>query len=636
MKHIVVGTAGHIDHGKSTLVHALTGTDPDRLKEEKERGITIELGFAFTTVGDTRVAFVDVPGHERFVKTMLAGVGGIDCVMLIVAADESVMPQTREHFDICRLLHVKRGIVVLTKSDLVDADTVELVTLEVRDLVKDSFLDGAPIVAVSARTGAGLEELRRTLLATAAETVTRPLGAAARLPIDRAFSMQGFGTVITGTLVAGQVRVEDELALVPGDKRARVRGIQVHGQKRDQAVAGERTAINLGGLDVADISRGQTLITPGSLTIARRADAVIDLLPTAKKLKHGARVRFHQGTAEALGRISVAGVAKAEIAPGESAAVRVRLETPVAITRGDRFVLRAYSPSITIGGGQILDPDPSRVGVRTAVAAARFEALAIGDGQQNDKAIVRMVEDAGAAGLPIEALVRRAGVPPGAVSELVARVQKAGAVRLATDRLVSAAVVSERSSKLLDVVGDFHKTQPLVEGIPREEARERLFARAHPHVFELVLADLSAAKRLSVRDRLALPSHRLEFTPEEARTRAAVETAYKQGGLKPPDGASLASEGKLTPAVVEKMTSLLLRQKVLARIDTLIFHADALQQLKAEIQALKTSAPGGRATVDVAMFKDRYGVTRKFAIPLLEWLDRERVTRRVGDTRVVL
>jgi selenocysteine-specific elongation factor len=635
MNHIVVGTAGHIDHGKSTLVQALTGIDPDRLKEEKERGITIELGFAFTTIDDTRIAFVDVPGHERFVKTMLAGVGGIDCVMLIVAADESVMPQTREHFDICRLLHVNRGIVVLTKSDVVDNDTIELVKLEVRELVKGSFLENSPIVAVSARTGAGLDELRQTLLATAQETVTRPLDAATRLPIDRAFSMQGFGTVITGTLVAGRIRVEDDLALVPGDKSARVRGIQVHGQKRDEAVAGERTAVNLGGLDVADISRGQALTSPNSLTMTRRVDAVVDLLPSAKKLKHGARVRFHQGTTEALGRVSVAGV-HAEIAPGASAAVRVRLESPVAVTRGDRFVLRAYSPSITIGGGQIVDPDPPRLGVRTSAAAARFNALAIDDKGAHDRAIVRMVEDAGAAGLAIEKLVSRAGVPPGQVADVVARLQKAGSVRRATDRLVAATMVAERSDKLLHLVTEFHKSQPLVEGLPREEARERLFARAHPNVFELVLSELSDAKRLSVRDRLALPGHRLELNPEEARTRAVVETAYKQSGLKPPDAALLASEKKLTPALVEKMTGLLLRQKVLLRIDTLIFHAEALQQLKADIQALKAAAPGGRATVDVAMFKDRYGVSRKFAIPLLEWLDRERVTRRAGDTRIVL
>ncbi len=636
MSHIVVGTAGHIDHGKSTLVLALTGIDPDRLKEEKERGITIELGFAYTTLDDTTVAFVDVPGHERFVKTMLAGVGGIDCVMLIVSADESVMPQTREHFDICRLLHVQRGIVVLTKSDLVDADTLELVRLEVRDLVKGSFLEDAPVVAVSARTGLGLDELRQTLLAVAAAVGDRPRRGGARLPIDRAFSMQGFGTVVTGTLVSGVIRLEDELTLVPGDRRVRVRGLQVHGKKREQAVAGQRTAINLGAIEVAEIDRGQTLTSPNRLTITRRLDAVVDLLASAKRLKHGARARFHHGTSEVLGRISVAGMGPTEITPGSRAAVRVRFESPVAITRGDRFVLRAYSPTVTIGGGEVLDPDPPRVGVRTAAADARFAALARGPDATDIAALTRMIADTGPRGLAVDALVPRAGLAAEEVPPRVEQLEQGGQVRLATDRLVSADVVKDLGARLLALVEEFHKAHPLADGIPREEARERLFARAHPHVYELVLKDLAQANRLTVRERLALPGHRLELSPEEARARGAVEAAYKEGGLKPPDLAALAAEAKLPGPLVDKMTSLLLRQKVLARIDTLLFHAGALQALKADIQTLKAAAPGGRLTVDVAMFKDRYGVSRKFAIPLLEWLDRERVTRRTGDTRLVL
>jgi selenocysteine-specific elongation factor len=635
MNHIVVGTAGHIDHGKSTLVHALTGIDPDRLKEEKERGITIELGFAYATLADTTVAFVDVPGHERFVKTMLAGVGGIDCVMLIVAADESVMPQTREHFDICRLLHVRRGIVVLTKADLADSDTIELVTLEVRDLVKGSFLETAPVIPVSARTGEGLDILRAALADAATGVASHPQDRATRLPVDRAFSMQGFGTVVTGTLVSGRVAVEDELALVPGDRRVRVRGVQVHGRKRQQGVAGERTALNLGGVEVGDIARGQTLSAPGSLTVTRRLDAMLDLLDSAKKLKHGARVRFHQGTAEVLGRVSVAGSAT-EIAPGGRAAVRVRLEGPVAVTRGDRFVLRAYSPPVTIGGGEVLDPDPPRLGVRTAAARERFDALQLPTAGADETAIIRMIRDSGPAALAVERLVPRGGVAPPDVPAMVARLEQSGEVRVATDRLVANQILQERADRLVALVSESHKAQPLADGLPREEARERLFAKAHPHVFELVLATLATSNRLVVRDRLALPGHRLELTPEESRVRATIEAAYKASGLKPPDAATLAAEKRLPPAVVEKMTALLVRQKVLARIEALVFHAEALQQLKTDIQALKGSAQGGRATVDVATFKDRYGVTRKFAIPLLEWLDRERVTRRMGDTRVVL
>ena len=618
-------------------MQALTGTDPDRLKEEKERGITIELGFAHTVLDGLTVAFVDVPGHERFVKTMLAGVGGLDCVLLIVASDESVMPQTREHFDICRLLHVEQGIVVLTKSDLVDDETLELVRLEVRELVAGSFLERAPVIAVSARTGAGLDDLRAALRA-ASTRVTRPRdGGATRLPIDRAFSMQGFGTVVTGTLISGRVRPDDELALLPGDQRVRVRGVQVHGRRTDAAVAGQRTAVNLGGIEVAEIDRGQSLATPGAITVTRRVDAVLDLLPSAKPLKHGARVRFHQGTTEVMGRVSIAGSQATAIAPGSHATIRLRLEAPVALTRGDRFILRAYSPTVTIAGGQVLDPEPSVASIRTDAAAKRFEAMAMPAAATDDtRALARMIADAGGAALPIASLASRAGVATDRVPQIVATLESAGLARVAGDRLVSPALVGELAARLVAHVGEFHRSQPLADGLPREEARGRLFARADAQVFELVLSDLQRQKKLVVRDRLALPGHRLELSPEEESTRTAVEAAYQHGGLKPPDAAQLAADAKLAPALVEKMTSLLLRQKRLVRVDTLTFHVDALTTLKNEIRELKASAPAGRATVDVTAFKDRYGVSRKFAIPLLEWLDRERVTRRSGETRVVL
>jgi selenocysteine-specific elongation factor len=638
IEHLVVGTAGHIDHGKSTLVHALTGIDPDRLKEEKERGITIELGFAHASINGVTVAFVDVPGHERFVKTMLAGVGGLDCVVLVVAGDESVMPQTREHFDICRLLEVGQGLVVITKADLIDEETLEIVRLEVRDLVKGSFLDGAPVLPVSARTGAGLDALRAALVRMASQGTSRRRDGVARLPIDRVFSMQGFGTVVTGTLVSGSIRVEDEVALVPGERLVRVRGLQVHGQRRDEARAGQRTAVNLGGIDLADVHRGQSLITPGGLTLTRRADAVVDLLPTAKPLKHGARVHVHQGTMEVLGRVSVAGSGVTEIAPGARRAVRLRLEGPAALTRGDRFILRAYSPTVTIGGGQVLDPDPPRMGVRNTGSDERFAQLALtgSPGADDLRAIARLLTDAGAAGLPASALISRGGFAPADMVAVAAALRRAGHARIAGDRLVASGVADDLAARLLGTVAEFHKKQPLADGIPREEARERVFARAHPHVFELVLSELAAAKRLVVRDRLALPGHRLELSPEETRARDWLEHAYRQAGLKPLDAGAIAADGGLSAPVVERMMALLIRQKVLARVDTLVFHVEALKGLKSEILSLKETAPGGRATVDVAMFKQRYDVTRKFAIPLLEWLDRERVTKRVGETRIVL
>jgi selenocysteine-specific elongation factor len=632
MTNLVVGTAGHIDHGKSTLVRALTGIDPDRLKEEKARGITIELGFAHATIGDVTAAFVDVPGHERFVRTMLAGVGGIDCVMLIVASDESVMPQTREHFDICRLLHIPRGIVVLTKADAADDDTRALVRQDVADLVKGSFLEQAPVVEVSANTGDGLDALRSAIAATAATIGRRPLDGAARLPIDRAFSMKGFGTVVTGTLVSGRIAVDDTLSLVPGDRVVKVRGIQVHGTSAGEAVAGQRTAINLGGVEVADIARGQTLAAPGSVSVTRRVDAVVDLLPSAKALRHGARVRVHNGTSEILGRVSIAGPTATEIAAGGRALLRLRLEQPAVLTRGDRFIIRAYSPPITIGGGRVLDPAPTRPGVRSAEGVASLGRL---DTADELSAITAMIGAAGVGGVPAAALVSRAGVPPKQLKATIEALGQKGTV-VAGDRVVDAASLTRAGQALIKIVTAFHGSNPLSEGLPREEARERVFARSAPAIFERAIDDLKAAKMLVGSDRLALPGHRVTVSGEDARVKTAVADAYRRAGLKPPDAAAIAAETGSPGAIVEKVTALLLREKALVRVDTLIFHADVLAKLRAEVAALKTGAPGGRATVDVAAFKDRYGVTRKFAIPLLEYLDRERVTRRTGDVRLVL
>ena len=630
-ENLVVGTAGHIDHGKSTLVRALTGIDPDRLKEEKARGITIELGFAHATIGGVKVAFVDVPGHERFVRTMLAGVGGIDCVMLVVASDESVMPQTREHFEICRLLQVPRGIVVLTKIDASDEETRALVRHDVAELVAGSFLEQAPVVEVSANTGEGLEALRAAIAATAGLVAARPLDGAARLPIDRAFSMKGFGTVVTGTLVSGRIAVDDTLALLPGDRVVKVRGLQVHGTSAPEAVAGQRTAINLGGVEVSDITRGQTLAGAGSLSVTRRVDAVVDLLTSAKALRHGARVRVHNGTSEVLGRVSIAGPSAVEIAPGARALVRFRLEQPAVLTRGDRFIVRAYSPPITIGGGRVLDPAPTRPGVRSTEGLASLIPLQL----ESVAAMTAMISAAGIAGIPVASLVSRAGVSPKHLKATLASLREKGIV-VAGDRAVDGEAVAGAGKALIKTVTAFHGANPLSEGLPREEARERLFARSAPAVFERVIDDLKAAKALAGTDRLALPTHRVAVSGEDARVKTAVADAYRRAGLKPPDAAAVAADAGAPAAVVEKVTALLLREKALVRVDTLIFHAESLGTLKEEVRALKNSAPDGRATVDVAAFKNRYGVSRKFAIPLLEYLDRERVTRRTGDVRLVL
>ena len=639
MRSIVIGTAGHIDHGKSALVLALTGTDPDRLKEEKARGITIDLGFAHARVGDADLAFVDVPGHERFVKNMLAGVGGIDAVLLVIAADESVMPQTREHFAICRLLQIPAGIIVVTKADLVDAETLEIVGMDARELVAGSRLASAPIVTVSAKTGLGLDDLRAELQRLAAAVPDRPATGLTRLPVDRVFSMRGFGTVVTGTLTSGSLAVDEELLLRPSERRVKVRGVQVHGAAQPTASAGRRVAVNLGGVDAADVSRGETLTRPGSFDVTRRFDAIVDLLPDARPLRHGARIRFHQGTLERLGRVALAGAvdqapdaphAPHELRPGGRAFARIRLEGPAVLTRGDRFILRQYSPPVTIGGGWVLDPVPSRTPIRSEAAARRFARLA---GDATSAALV-LIEERRASGLALDEMARRLGYSVAQVRTLAGALADAGKVRMVGEQAFDAAVVTSLEERLVAAVAAHHQAQPLSEGLPREEARERLFGLAPTALFDSVIKTLSTAGKLSGRERLALPGRGVSLNEEESRVRDTLDRVFRDAGMAPPDLAAAAAAAGVSPVVAERISKLLLRQKTLVKVDTLLFHADSLERLKQDVRALKI--PGSPVKVDVARFKERYGISRKYAIPLLEWLDRERITRRTGDVRIVL
>ena len=656
MRHIIVGTAGHIDHGKSTLVEALTGIDPDRLDEEKARGITIDLGFARYMDGDTALAFVDVPGHERFVRNMLAGASGIDCVLLVIAADESVMPQTREHFDICRLLGVGAGAVALTKADLVDDETLELVRLETRDLVAGSFLDGAPVVPVSARSGAGIDALRAVLARLAAAAPGRSGDGVARLPIDRAFTMRGFGTVVTGTLVSGRIAVNSELVLMPGGRRTKVRGVQVHGEARPVSHAGQRVALNLAGIEVGELARGDTLADVAGLEATRRLDAAVALLPDARPLKHGARVRFHQGTTEIMARVALGAEAgpresddepategagaeggsaspfPALLAPGGRAYARLHLERPAALTRGDRFVLRAYSPTVTIAGGTVLDPRPPRGRLRSGAGRARSERLA---GSEDAAEAVRvMIEEAGGEGVSRAEMISRAGLPPVAAESLERTLTAAGDAAAIAGRLVAAGRLREIRQALVDAVTAFHRTHPLEPGLPREETRERLRRRASAAVFDHAVSELVDDGTLVATGHLALASHRVSLSPAEQRVHDAIEELCRDAGLTPPDREALSAATGADDDLLERMIRLLVREGRLERVDALLFSAAALARLRRETAALGRDAKGAR--IDVAAFKERFGVTRKFAIPLLEYLDRMRVTRRVGSQRIVL
>ncbi len=654
-RYVVVGTAGHIDHGKSALVEALTGTDPDRLKEEKSRGITIDLGFAHLDEGDTQLAFVDVPGHERFVKNMLAGASGVDGVLLVVAADESVMPQTREHFDICRLLGVSGGVIALTKADLVDAETVELVSMETAELVSGSFLADAPVVPVSAKTGAGLTDLRAALLEMARRAGRRPTDGSVRLPIDRAFSVKGFGTVVTGTLVSGRMTAGTALRVLPAGRDIKIRGLQVHGVSQSVAVAGQRVAANLSGVEVAEIARGDTAVTPGRFDATRRLDALLDLLPAARRLRHGARVRFHQGTSEVLGRVAVGPLvgrsvastepadadehedAPGELQPGGRAFVRLRLESAAVLTRGDRFILRAYSPPLTIGGGFVIDPRPPRGGMRTAAGRRRLERLRVGLGAEEageDEAVTLLVGERGIAGIPVTELLTRAGLRTDTADGLIDQLESAGTIRRIAGLVVDTAALSAVANRLVAMVTAYHAEQPLSEGAPREEVRERLFRQADAAVFDVVVNDLVQAECVVAGGRLALASHQVTLSSEETRISEAVQALLSDAGLSPPAVALIPDQIGCDPVPLDRVLGWMVREATVARVGALVFDALALDNLKQDIRQTETAEKPAR--IDVGTFKERYGVSRKFAIPLLEYLDRERVTRRMGQYRIVL
>ncbi len=641
MKHIVVGTAGHIDHGKSTLVKALTGVDPDRLKEEKARGITIDLGFARYQHEETELAFVDVPGHERFVRNMLAGASGIDGVLMVIAADESVMPQTREHLDICRLLGVAGGIVALTKTDLVDDETVELVRLETQELVAGSFLEGAPVVQVSARSGAGLSGLRDALARLARTVVGRRDDGVPRIPIDRAFTVKGFGTVVTGTQVSGRIERETELVLLPSDRRVKVRGVQVHGEVQAGSRAGQRVAINLSGVEVEELRRGDTLTTPGGMRATSRLDSRITLLRGARELKYGARVRFHQGTTEVMARVALGGacdepsagmpVFPSTLDPGASAFARLHLERPTAVTRGDRFVLRTYSPALTIAGGVVLDPSPPRGRLRSGLGRARLRRLDRGD----EEAAATMVADAGGHGVTPRELVPRVGLPLEAVTRVVQQLADDEVIAQVGERLVSAERVADAKEALVAAVSAYHRSHPLEPGLPREEARERLARISGADLFQHAVNRLAEGGTLVADRYLALSSHRVVLSDDEATVKARLATQFRNSGLTPPDAARWAAAEGVSKAMVDRMVTLLVREGDLERVDTLLFHRETLDRLKADVTALKKGRDEP-VRLDVADFKARFGISRKYAIPLLEYLDGVRVTRRVGKDRVVV
>jgi selenocysteine-specific elongation factor len=631
-KSIIVGTAGHIDHGKSTLIEALTGTHPDRLEEEKRRGITIDLGFAFLEEGGVRFGFVDVPGHEHFVKNMLAGTSGIDLVLLVIAADEAIKPQTREHFDICRLLGVQRGVIALTKTDLVERDTAELVRLELEEFVKGSFLETAPILAVSAKMGSGLAELKKALVDEAQKTTEKQAQRYFRLPIDRSFAVKGFGTVVTGTLISGQVSAGDEVELLPEKKLLRVRGVQTGGKSVERAQGGQRTAVNVSGIEHGALQRGMVLAAPGRFAKTRRIDARMELLPSAPRLKHRARVHFHVGTAESTAEVLLQ--EKTELLPGQAAFVQLRLADDVVVARGDRFIARQFSPVVTIGGGQVLDPLARRPTRKDTGRTQFLEALE----RRSNEEILRAMVERDIRGLGIEEIITRTGWMEEEVKAAAQNLAKAGALRSVSQEplhLLAEPQFQDVAKKLLLRVETFHKENPLLPGISREELRAAAGRRVKTETFRAALEELAKQNKVALQGELVKkPGTEITLTREEARAKEQIEQAFAKAGLAVPSVKEVLAQLAMESRHAEKILQILLREKVLVRVSPeLIFHNSALCRLPELLQNYKKSK-GPR--IGVPVFKELTGITRKYAIPLLEYLDRQRLTRRMGDERVIL
>ena len=637
MPSIVIGTAGHIDHGKSSLVQALTGKDPDRLPEEKRRGITIDLGFADLDLGDVRVGFVDVPGHERFVKNMLAGVHGIDAVALVIAADEGVMPQTREHFDICRLLEVRQGVVVLTKTDLVEEELLSLVRAEAQELVAGTFLESAPIVAVSARTGAGLDEFRAALRMIAERVPARSPDFVARLPIDRAFTMKGFGAVVTGTLVSGELATGDELELLPAGLRVRARGVQVHGTSVSRAHSGQRTAVNLAGVDAADIERGMVLAPIGRFNPTQIIDVELSVLPGAPRpIRTRSRLRVHIGSAEMLARVRVFNI-RGEIPPGENAFAQLRFESPVVALHDERFIVRSYSPAETIAGGLVLDPQATKHRGRE-LARTHERLRALSNGQRPGKLAV-FVAALGDQGLRLSDIVARTGWNDEVVSRVAREACKTTIVE-AEGVFIAKETFERLSRTAVEAVKLHHQREPLARGLARETLRDRHFAHAAPEIFRPVIAGLEKDGALvTEKDVVRAREHGVELSPADMQLRENIARTYEKAGLEAPMfdqvleavGVSAAQR-----AHGRKILQLLLDNGTLVRVQgEMFFHSGAVERLKNQLRQYAAEHEPERL-IDVAKFKDLAGVTRKYAIPLLEYFDSERITRRAGDKRIII
>ena len=633
MKHIILGTAGHVDHGKTALIKALTSVDTDRLKEEKERGITIELGFApLVLAKGQKVGVVDVPGHEKFVKNMVAGAGGIDIVVLVIAADEGVMPQTREHLEICDLLGIRNGLVALTKTDMVDDEWTTLVTDDIRQFLEGTFLEEAPIVPLSSATGDGLEDFLGELQTIVDIVEERRDTGIFRLPVDRVFTMKGFGTVATGSLLGGKVRTGDTVEIVPSKIVAKVRGIQIHNESVEQAETGNRTAINLQGVDKATIQRGDVISNADALVPSTRFDIFLRHLPNARKnLKNRSLLRFHVATSELIARLILPG--GGEIEPGAAVYGQVILESPTVALAGDRFVIRSYSPVTTIGGGEILDP--LTVKYKKNREAQMEEMKILHHGTDRDRVAV-ILRRSGLAGITARQLQIRTGTSLKELNAIIDdMLSRKEALLLDKEKrtIVSAPAYQVVQEKIMEASAAYHERNPLREGIHKEELRNTIGTYIDPKLFNSALRSLDNAGKIRIeRENVRLAAHQVNLADDLEELKEKIAGRYRTAGLSPPLTKDVIEEAGTQKKAARTVLSLLLNEGRLIKVsEDLYFDGTALAGLREDYRQflLRTekASPAG--------FRELTGLSRKFTIPLMEYFDKSKLTIRVGDHRIL-
>jgi len=632
MKHVILGTAGHIDHGKTSLVKALTGVDTDRLKEEKERGITIELGFTFLDLpSGIRLGIIDVPGHEKFVKHMVAGVWGIDLVALVIAADEGVMPQTREHLDICRLLRVKTGLVVLTKIDLLDRELLELVEEEVTGIVEDTFLKDAPILPVSSVTGEGIPQLLSALDLLSQEIRERSSGGLFRLPIDRVFTMKGFGTVVTGTMISGSLSLGETIQVLPSGLEGKVRSLQVYGRSVEKTVAGERAAVNLQGVETSAIERGDVLVRPNTLSPSRLIDAYLEYLPDApRSLKHRTKQRFHVGTT--LTNASIFLLDRDELAPGETGFVQLRLESPVVALPQDRFVIRGSSAIQTIGGGVILDGHPDKHKRFSASVVADLSLLKDGTREQ---ALRQHIDHSGVGGVNLEELLNRVEMSSSDVQSIIRQMAGRGDLLVIDSeklKVIASGSYQMLRGRALAQLGEFHQRFPMKSGLSKEELRTKLPPEIDVKLFQILISELIQSKEVVLeKDKLRLSGHHISSVDLKGLAKR-VEAAVLKGGLQPPSPKELSEEWSETEGEVRAIFEHLVHEGVLVRIkNEMYFHRIPFENLREKLVThLKK-----HQEITTPQFKEMAQASRKYVIPLIEYFDQTKLTLRLGEKRVL-